>query len=311
MFLFIYLILQQLINLVQMSISACMHSRPTVKLPPPHLTSPGNGPITFERHLKEKVVVVIGATGTGKSRLAIDLATRFGGEVINSDKIQVYKGLDVIANKVTAAERRHVPHHLLDFADPDEEFTAEDYVIHASVAAESIARRRRLPIVAGGSVSLIGALAADRIDFYEFFFLWIDVSMNVLRSVLSKRVDEMVELGLVEEARRFYAPGGDYSRGVRRAIGLPEMHEFFRNEAAVDGGKRAELLEAAIDEIKANTHKLACRQVEKILKLPEDLGLPLVRLDATAAFEAGGKRAAEEWEKVVVGPSTSVLSRFL
>lgn len=297
--------------MVQMSISACMHSRPSVKLPP-HLTTTGESPITLHRRRsKDKIVVVVGATGTGKSRLAVDLATRFDGEVINSDKIQVYKGLDVIANKVTAAERRRVPHHLIDFVDPDEDFTAEDYVRHASAAADSIARRGRLPIVAGGSVPFAGALAADRIDSYEFCFLWVDVAMDVLRSVLSKRVDEMVEQGLVEEARRFYAPDGDYSRGLRRAIGVPEMDEFFRNEAAVDGGRRAELLEAAIDEIKANTHKLACRQVEKILRLPEDLGLPLVRLDATAAFEACGERAAEEWEEAVVGPSTRVLSRFL
>lgn len=280
-----------------------MHAPATVKLPERHHNE--------ALRLKEKVVVVVGATGTGKSRLSIDLADRFGGEVINSDKIQVYKGLNVIANKVAAGERRGVPHHLLGFVDPDEDFTADDYVRHASAAASAIAGRGHLPIVAGGSLSFVKALAADRGGACEFCFLWVDVAMRVLRTVLSRRVDEMVELGLVEEARRFYSPGGDYGRGIRRAVGVPEMDEFFRSEGAVDGGRRAELLRAAIHEIKVNTHKLASRQVDKILRLPEDLGVELLRLDATPVFEAAGDPAAEEWKKLVLGPSITALSRFL
>lgn len=291
-----------------MSFSAYMQARPMVKLPE---SLSDNHTITLQRRRKDKVVVVIGATGTGKSRLSIELATRYSGEVINSDKIQVYKGLDIIANKESDSACRGVPHHLLSFVDPDDDFTAEDYVHHASPAAESIARRGQLPIVAGGSVSLVKALVADRIDTCEFCFLWVDVSMHVLRSVLSKRVDQMVELGLVEEARRFYAPGGDYGRGIRRAIGVPEMDHFFRNEAAVSGGMRAELLEAALDEIKANTYKLACSQVEKILRLSRDLGLQLHRLDATAVLKKRGVDAVEEWQKTVVEPSTRVLSNFV
>ncbi|XWS69443.1 hypothetical protein CRYUN_Cryun04dG0179500 [Craigia yunnanensis] len=62
----------------------------------------------------------MGATSTGKSKLSIDLATRFNGEVNNSDKIQVYKGLDIITNKVTVEESRGVPHHLLGMVDDPE-----------------------------------------------------------------------------------------------------------------------------------------------------------------------------------------------
>ncbi|XP_057806175.1 adenylate isopentenyltransferase 5, chloroplastic-like [Salvia miltiorrhiza] len=287
-----------------------MHSCPTVKLPN-HLNN--ETPITLRDSRKDKVVVVVGATGAGKSRLSIDLATRFNGEVINSDKIQVYKGLDVIANKVAADERRGVPHHLLGFVDPDDDFTADDFVRHASLAAASIASRGRLPIVAGGSLSFVKALALGRAGACEFHFLWVDVAMRVLRTVLSRRVDKMVELGLVEEARGFYAPGGDYGRGIRRAVGVPELDEFFRTEAegVADDGSREELLAAAIDEIKANTHELAYRQVEKIMRLPEDLGVELLRLDATTVFEANNEDAAEEWKKVVLEPSTKALSRFL
>ena len=62
---------------------------------------------------KKKVVVIMGATGTGKSRLCVDLATHFRGEIINSDKMQVYKGLEIVTNKITHAEKQGVRHYLL------------------------------------------------------------------------------------------------------------------------------------------------------------------------------------------------------
>ncbi|GLT91820.1 hypothetical protein SLE2022_096910 [Rubroshorea leprosula] len=79
---------------------------------------------------KDKVIFVMGAAGTGKSRLAIDLATRFPAEVVNSDKTQVFKGLDIVTNKVTEEECRGVPHHLLGFVDPDAIFTSADFRHH-------------------------------------------------------------------------------------------------------------------------------------------------------------------------------------
>ncbi|KAL7105137.1 hypothetical protein ACP275_07G025900 [Erythranthe tilingii] len=264
---------------------------------------------------KEKVVVVMGATGTGKSRLSIDLATRFGAEIINSDKMQVYRGLDVVTNKVTAAECRGVPHHLLGIADPDEDFTAADFVERASLAAEEITHRGRLPIIAGGSNSFVKALVNDDHYFrsrYECCFLWVDVSLPVLHYFVSKRVDQMVVAGLVEEAREFFAGGGrDYSRGIRRAIGVPEMDEFFRNESLVDDVTRADLLERAVDQIKACTRNLVCCQLRNIARLEEHLERRIHRLNATEALLRHGGDADEAWERVVAGPGTAIVGRFL
>lgn len=67
---------------------------------------------------KLPIIVIIGATGCGKSKLAIELAKVFDGEVISADSMQVYKGLDIITNKVTIEEQQGVPHHLLDFVNP-------------------------------------------------------------------------------------------------------------------------------------------------------------------------------------------------
>ncbi|CAA2988548.1 adenylate isopentenyltransferase 5, chloroplastic-like [Olea europaea var. sylvestris] len=266
------------------------------------------------RRRKDKVVIVMGATGTGKSRLSIDLATRFEAEIVNSDKMQVYKGLNIVTNKVTEEECRGIPHHLLGIVDPDADFAAVDFVHHASTAVDSITRRGKLPIIAGGSNSYIKALVNDDMEFqskYECCFLWVNVSMAVLHSFLSKRVDRMVDTSLINEARDFFDPEGNYTRGIKRAIGVPELHEFFQNESILDYEARARLLEDAIDKIKANNCKLASNQLQNIVKLRNQLEWHMYNLDATEAFLKRGLESDEAWEMLVARPATRIVGRFL
>ncbi|KAL8515367.1 hypothetical protein ACS0TY_014177 [Phlomoides rotata] len=261
---------------------------------------------------KDMVVVVMGSTGTGKSRLSIDLATRFDAEIINSDKMQVYKGLNIVTNKVTDEECGGVPHHLLGFVDPAADFWAHDFVHHASAAVEAITNRGRLPIIAGGSNSFIKALVNDDSEFkskYECCFLWVDVFMPDLHSFVSERVDQMVGSGLVEEAREFFEPSGDYSRGIRRAIGVPELDGFFRADSR--GAATAEILESAIEQIKVNTRNLARRQRQNILRLAEHLEWRVHRMNATEVFQRRSGDADEVWERLVAAPSTRIVGRFL
>ncbi|XWS13560.1 hypothetical protein CRYUN_Cryun36dG0047500 [Craigia yunnanensis] len=256
----------------------------------------------------------MGATGTGKSRLAIDLATRFPAEIVNSDKMQVYKGLDIVTNKVTEEECRGVPHHLLGIVDPNSNFTSMDFRYHASLAVESILSQGRLPIIAGGSNSYIEALVNDDPEFqlrYECCFLWVDVSLPVLHSFVSERVDKMVQAGLVDEVKQLFNPMADFSRGIRRAIGVPELDQYFRAEPIIDAKIRAWLLETAISKIKENTCLLACRQWQKILRLYNHWNWRMHRIDATDAFLKRGDEADQAWERLVAGPSTMIVSQFL
>ncbi|XP_010551776.1 PREDICTED: adenylate isopentenyltransferase 5, chloroplastic-like [Tarenaya hassleriana] len=264
---------------------------------------------------KDRVVFVMGATGTGKSRLAIDLATRFPAEIVNSDKIQVYKGLDVVTNKVTPEESRGVPHHLLGTVDPDADFTAADFAREATRAVQSIVERDRVPIIAGGSNSYIDALVNDCVDFrlrYQCCFLWVDVSRPVLHSFVSERVDKMVEIGLVDEVRRIFDPSADYSVGIRRAIGVPELDEFLLSELQESTDEnRARLLETAIGKIKENTCSLACRQVQKIQRLYKQWKWNMHRIDATEVVLRRGEEADEAWETIVARPSSLIVEQFL
>jgi tRNA dimethylallyltransferase len=104
------------------------------------------------------LVIVLGPTAVGKSRVAVDLALRLGGEVISGDSTQVYRGFDIGTDKPAAEARRGVPHHLIDSVDPGVQYTAADFVRDALAAARGMAARRRLPIVAGGTGLYLKAL---------------------------------------------------------------------------------------------------------------------------------------------------------
>ncbi|CAN0916685.1 tRNA dimethylallyltransferase 2 [Linum grandiflorum] len=110
---------------------------------------------------KPKVVVIMGATGAGKSKLAVDLAAHFPIEIINADSMQVYRGLDVITNKVPVDEQKGVPHHLLGTVNPNVEFTAKEFRDSALPIINDIRSRNRLPVVVGGTNYYIQALVSS------------------------------------------------------------------------------------------------------------------------------------------------------
>lgn len=97
------------------------------------------------------LLAIVGATATGKSALAVDLAERLGGEVISADAFAVYRGLDVGTAKPTAEERRGVPHHLLDVKDPREAYSAGAFASDARRIARDVLSRGKLPILCGGT----------------------------------------------------------------------------------------------------------------------------------------------------------------
>ena len=103
-------------------------------------------------------IAVVGPTGAGKSSLALSLATRFGGEIISCDSVQVYAGLDIGSAKTPPAERLGIAHHLLDLIEPEGEVTAGDYVREATAVLEAIRLRGALPVIVGGTGFYLRAL---------------------------------------------------------------------------------------------------------------------------------------------------------
>ncbi|XP_052493635.1 tRNA dimethylallyltransferase [Budorcas taxicolor] len=105
------------------------------------------------------LVVILGATGTGKSTLALQLGQRLGGEIVSADSMQVYEGLDIITNKVSAQEQRLCQHHMISFVDPlVTNYTVVDFRNKATALIEDIFARDKIPIVVGGTNYYIESL---------------------------------------------------------------------------------------------------------------------------------------------------------
>ena len=101
--------------------------------------------------MSRPLIAILGPTATGKSALALHLAERYGGEIVNCDSTAVFRGFDIGTDKTAPADRRGIPHHLIDIADPTEEYTAAQFARDAEQVIRSIHARGRLPILAGGT----------------------------------------------------------------------------------------------------------------------------------------------------------------
>lgn len=108
-----------------------------------------------------KVIVITGPTAVGKTKLSIELAKRYNGEIINADAVQVYKGLDIGSAKVTEEEKEDIPHHLFDIKEVDEEYTIYHYQKDCRKLIKEVQGRGKTPIIVGGTGLYIKAALYD------------------------------------------------------------------------------------------------------------------------------------------------------
>lgn len=146
--------------------------------------------------MAEKILVVTGPTATGKTALSVELAKKLGGEIVSADSMQIYRGMDIGTAKVTKAEMQNIPHHMIDIADPSEDYSVSRYVKEADAAVRGILSRGRLPIVAGGTNLYIDSLIAG-LDFAE------KAEDAALRESLNKQYDDIGGEAMLEHLRGF------------------------------------------------------------------------------------------------------------
>uniref|UniRef100_M1DBD4 ATP binding protein n=1 Tax=Solanum tuberosum TaxID=4113 RepID=M1DBD4_SOLTU len=267
---------------------------------------------------KKKLVFIMGAIGTGNSRLFVDLATHFRGEIINSDKMQVNKGLLIVTNKITHAEKQGVRHYLIGEIEPDSNFTVENFCLKFNIYIETILKAQCVPIIVGGSNSYIEKLVEDHVLMfkhkYDGCFIWIDVEQSVLNRRVDTRVYERVNAGLVDEVRKIFIPDADYTKGIRLSIGVPEMAKYLRVEKNIDGDDESKkmILQASISSIKRNTCKLICNKLDKIQRLVNEKMWSVHHIIATDVFKEDRIEVVDEaWRNTVVQPCLDIVERFL
>lgn len=259
----------------------------------------------------KKVVVIVGPTGVGKTKLSIELAKILDGEIINADSTQIYKGMDIATAKVTEEEMQGISHHLLDIKNIDEDYSVYDYQKDARIVIDDIISRGKTPIMVGGTGLYIKAALYNyefnenrvinnyedltneqlyemllKIDpntnihmnnrkrvirainfykennipisskpksdklLYDVIFLGLTTDRNILYDRINRRVDLMLEMGLLDEAKRIYDTG-IRSKAVLTPIGYKELFMYFDRERS---------LEECIELIKQRSRRYAKRQ---------------------------------------------------
>ncbi|CAI9105560.1 OLC1v1004505C1 [Oldenlandia corymbosa var. corymbosa] len=377
-----------------------------------------------ESSSKPKILVIMGPTGAGKSKLAIDLASHFPIEIINADSMQVYSGLDVLTNKVPLLEQKGVPHHLLGTISPNVEFTAKHFKEAAIPLIKEICSRGRLPVIVGGTNYYIQALvspflindsvddmeencpldpaetgdvmlevvaensaltyeflkeldpvAANRIHpndqrkisqyltlytrfgvlpskllqekamenwgqvdnfHYDCCFICVDASLAALDDYVGKRVDCMVNSGLLDEVFDIYTMNADYTRGLRQAIGVREFADFLEfymhgpghgcenSDYLISVDRKCkhlrQILEAptenqlkvlltdAIERVKLNTRRLVRRQKRRLKRLQMLFGWIIHHVDSTESLLCFSD---DLWASQVVEPALRNVNSFL
>ena len=213
-----------------------------------------------------KIAVILGPTGVGKTKTSILLAKKLDGEIISADSMQIYKGLNIGTAKITEEEKSDIVHHMIDIKNFDETYNVWQFVNDARRLIDDIIARGKTPIIVGGTNLYISALTQNY-DFgktempedayisknpLEFHLFALNLPREELYSRLNARVDEMIEEGLEEEVKALQEKGLTAQMQAGRSIGYKELLECYSGACT---------REFAIDKIKQHNRNFAKRQL--------------------------------------------------
>jgi tRNA A37 N6-isopentenylltransferase MiaA len=167
----------------------------------------------------------MGATASGKTALAMELASKFNGEIICADSRTIYKGMDIGTAKPTAEEQKLVPHHLIDLIEPGEKYTVYQFKKDALRAISEIRARGKTPFLVGGSGLYLYAVLFDygfdngtrrKEPISDCVAVGIDVDKETLRQRIGQRFQKMLEVGFIDEVARLVKKYGAETPQLKR-----------------------------------------------------------------------------------------------
>lgn len=254
------------------------------------------------------IIVIIGPTGVGKTKLSVELAKKINAEIINCDSMQVYKDLNIGTAKVTEKEKDGIVHHLLDIVEPSDIYTVYDYQKDCRNKIKELQDKNKNIIIVGGTGLYVKAALYDyrfedeeekknykdltneellekirqkdstldihinnrkrleraleklenngeytkngNIKLYDFYTIGLTTSRDNLYDIINKRVDKMLEEGLLEEVKALYDKN-IHGKAINTGIGYKELYSYFDGTIS---------LEESIELIKKNSRRYAKRQ---------------------------------------------------
>lgn len=218
---------------------------------------------------KEKIIVILGATSTGKSSLAVQLAEIFSTEIISADSMSVYKNFNIGTAKPSIAEREKIRHHLIDILEPNEKFSVAEFVKLATPIVTNLNYEGKIPIIAGGTGLYIQALIegykfGNGVKSRENFFAatgelkysaqvyGLTLPREILYERINQRTEKMFAAGLVDEVKQLLADGVDENAQAMLGIGYKEVVEYLHGKFSLD---------ETISRVKQATRNFAKRQL--------------------------------------------------
>ena len=219
-----------------------------------------------------KIIVIAGTNASGKSSLAIDLAKKYGGEIVSADSRQVYRGFDLCSGKVTKEEQDQVPHHLLDVCDIEEPYSVADYQKAAYKVIDQILQRGHIPFLVGGTGLYISSVVRG----YDFQEETIDAAY---RNELEKKSLEELQDMLSDEAKTFLGENNSDRNNKRRLIRLLEKTRNGEKLTA-QNSPRYKALQLGVTWEKSILH----RRIDERLKQRLDQGM----IDEVQCYLAAG-----------------------
>jgi tRNA dimethylallyltransferase len=191
---------------------------------------------------KLPLVAIMGPTASGKTALAIELAVKYGGEIICADSRTIYKGMDIGTAKPTKKEQKIVPHHMIDLIEPGEKYSIYKFKSEVLRLIKDIRSRGRIPFLVGGSGLYLYTILFDY-DFKEktrrkelidnCIAVGIDVKKNVLMDRISVRFQKMLEDGFIDEVQSLVAKYGPNTLQLNRNL-YGEVQKFLTGEINMD-----------------------------------------------------------------------------
>lgn len=211
--------------------------------------------------VSKPVLIISGATSSGKSSFAIKCAKMFGGEIISADSMQIYRGMDIGTAKVSAHEQNEVKHHLIDIREVGEGYSVAQFKEDCEKIINDCHSRKVLPIICGGTGLYINSVLFNY-QFggegkyekgqpkYKFCTIVLELAREWLYERINARVEDMISSGLEQEVKRLFT--SDNEEFLNRTIGYKEFVSYFKGELPK---------EEAVDLIKQHTRNYAKRQI--------------------------------------------------